>query len=258
MEIVLDSKHRYQVDGVNKRGVTSVLSTIGKPALINWAVKVGAEAVQKFFCQQVQNPGQDGFTLSYKDASKAIRMFKGEHTKISKKAATNGTEIHAEIEQYVKSRIAGEKLGTFDGESISIIAFREWERRNNVKFLFSEEKVYSSILDVCGTVDIIAEVNGKVSIVDIKTSRSIYPEYFLQLCAYKMLAEQTLFVQPAQVILFHVNGVDPAVAHCFDDPGTIKMGEDAFGACLYLTTVLESLSQIDAFARRSTDKKTTK
>jgi hypothetical protein len=51
-----------------------------------------------------------------------------------------------------------------------VLNFINWSRKNKVKFLFSEEVLYSKEWMNCGTVDFICEIDGKILIGDIKTN----------------------------------------------------------------------------------------
>ena len=57
---------------------------------------------------------------------------------------------------------------------IAVNAFLDWEAANKVKFVSSERVVYSKKHDYIGKMDIEAKVNGKLSMIDIKTSNGLY------------------------------------------------------------------------------------
>ena len=51
----------------------------------------------------------------------------------------------------------------------------------------AEQIVYSKELNVIGTFDALAEVDGKITLIDYKTSKSLHPDYILQLIGYCIL-----------------------------------------------------------------------
>ena len=173
-----EDKHWYSVDGDYVPSVTTILNVISKPALMPWAVKMGAE----------------GFRDNRKDYLKGdikledmIKGIKGAYRKKSQDALNIGEEVHAWCEQAIKFKLG---VGTMpsmpDNEVVreSIENFRDWTKENDVKWLSSEEKIYNRKYKYAGTVDAIAEVNGVFGVIDFKTSKRLYDEYDLQVSAY--------------------------------------------------------------------------
>ena len=67
----------------------------------------------------------------------------------------------------------------------SITNFLKWEKDHDVKFLKSEQVVYSKKYDYCGTFDNNAIVDGYLSLIDFKTSSGVYDDMFAQLAGYE-------------------------------------------------------------------------
>lgn len=106
------------------------------------------------------------------------------------KASRIGTECHNAIERYIKKKEKTE-------DNIPFLGFLAWydsliRAGNKVEILGSEVSL------VClwfgGTLDLLIQINGKVYIVDFKTSNHISSNYFLQLGGYKYLVENDLGV----------------------------------------------------------------
>lgn len=79
---------------------------------------------------------------------------------------------------------------------------------NNIHAL--ETKLYSDELGLAGTVDCIAEYEGKLSVIDFKNSRkrktkSRVKNYFLQACAYGQMAKQCLDLNIEQGVIIISN-----------------------------------------------------
>jgi hypothetical protein len=75
----------------------------------------------------------------------------------------------------------------------AVSGFLDWKAKHNVEFLISERFVYSKKHGYVGILDIVAIVDGKRYLVDIKTSNNIYMlEYGMQTSAYlKAYEEET-------------------------------------------------------------------
>lgn len=170
--------HRYYLDGKPMTGVTTVLGVIAKPQLIKWASDQAVDYIDGRAMEFFNNP-----TL-FKDVLEEAR--KAFATKRDK-AADLGTAVHAEIEEYINARIAG--LDYFS-ENEQVNHFKRWAERHNVEFLASEEQVYSKELFVAGTYDFACIIDGRKYLGDLKTANGLYPEYFYQCAAYRMMCEE--------------------------------------------------------------------
>jgi hypothetical protein len=96
-------------------------------------------------------------------------------------AKSRGTKAHDAIERWAKNGVwAYEK----DIEP-AISAFKKFIDENHIKIVETEIALASNKYKYAGRTDIIAEVNGKLAILDVKTSSAFYPEMGLQLSAYK-------------------------------------------------------------------------
>ena len=84
---------------------------------------------------------------------------------------------------------------------------------NNIHVL--EQPLFSHHLEVAGTVDCIAEYNGKLSVIDFKTStrhknRDYITNYFCQASAYAIMFEERFKIPVSRiVILISVDGDEP-------------------------------------------------
>ena len=63
-------------------------------------------------------------------------------------------------------------------------AYDTWRKEHDVQAILREYTVYSPTLCYAGTLDLLAEINGVLTLVDFKTSNAIYYEHELQLAAY--------------------------------------------------------------------------
>lgn len=180
-----DATHTYTVDDKIVYGVTSVVGVLDKPALVYWSANMGAEFAGKVL--------EVGMVIDELNKPAIIDGIKTAFRKKSKDAADIGTAVHAYLEEYLNAGINKQPLPAMPVNKhirAAIEAFIAWTKENKVKFLASERKIYSKEYGYAGTLDALAMVNGKLAIVDFKTSNGIYPDYFLQTAAYAKAIEE--------------------------------------------------------------------
>jgi len=99
-------------------------------------------------------------------------------------AAEWGTIIHETVEKLLQ----GEDHVVSAKIAISINEFQDWYKQRPFQLFDAKKNIERRVYDLrkgyAGTVDIIAEVQGKVSIIDLKTSTGIWKEHALQTAAY--------------------------------------------------------------------------
>src|SRR3989338_5680697 len=95
-----------------------------------------------------------------------------------------GTLVHSTVASILKK----EAIEMLPSVQPSLAAFHAWQREYEVKILdpraHIEKRVYDMEAGYAGTIDMIAQVQGRVGEVDLKTSNGIREEYFLQTAAY--------------------------------------------------------------------------
>ncbi len=109
------------------------------------------------------------------------------------KTAQIGTLGHYLIECELK----GEEpdLEPFSREEINaaencLIKFYDWQAENELEPLEVETALVSEKYKYGGTIDLYCKLNGKYTLVDLKTSKAIYDTHMIQLAAYKNLLEE--------------------------------------------------------------------
>jgi hypothetical protein len=109
------------------------------------------------------------------------------------RSAEEGTRIHEAIEAV----LMGSSPVLDEVTSAPVEAFTDFLRNSHVTPLCVEQRVVSTMHGYAGTVDVIAEVDGVIGVIDIKTSKSIYRDYGIQTAAYvTALREQPSLPQP--------------------------------------------------------------
>ena len=156
-------------------------------------------------------------SIIFKESIYAWRKRVGneEANRITKRATTRGTQFHWLLEQYFLNQITD--VEQFKADAIArnpgvwylfLEAIKELESKIG-KIYCIEDYLYSDEYGIAGAVDMIAEWDGKISVVDFKTSNSAKKEewienYFIQGTGYaKMFTERT-GIQCDQLIIFAV------------------------------------------------------
>ena len=158
--------------------VTTITSQHGKDKIIEWRKRVGEE----------------------------------EANRISTKASSRGTRVHKICENYLNNE---EDYARTNPAHIhktmpdSIAMFKSLqplldEHVNNIHAL--EIPLYSHHLKVAGRVDCVAEYDGKLSIIDFKTSGKLKEEswikgYFMQCSAYAVMYEERTGIPVSQIVI---------------------------------------------------------
>ncbi len=141
------SQNGYEIDGTWYPRVTAIVSIKAKPALY------------KFYADQP--------SFAHAEAMKD-------------KSAQEGTLVHETIE----GLMAGKQVMVSPAVQPIVTAFYDFRNQNVINPLEIESKIMSKKHGYAGTIDVLAEVNGKVGVLDIKTSVAIYRDYGIQTAAY--------------------------------------------------------------------------
>ena len=134
------------------------------------------------------------------------RVGNEEANKISGRASKRGTSIHSLCENYLLGKPAEPNM--FDADMFnSMKPFLD--KIDNIHCL--ETQLYSHHLRVAGTVDCIAEYEGRLHVIDFKTAskpkqRDWIHDYFMQTSAYAVMFEEMTGVPVNRLLI--VMGVD--------------------------------------------------
>ena len=121
-----------------------------------------------------------------------LEKAKNAHAQKRDKAADTGSLTHSFCESWIKAQIGqGEAPQPQPALSLMTDNFLKWVEEAKPKFLASEKVVYSKELFYAGTLDFLAEIDGKTYLGDIKTGSGIYPEMWLQTSGYQLALEET-------------------------------------------------------------------
>jgi genome maintenance exonuclease 1 len=163
-------KRVYEIGDQKYPSISTICSFRNRKSIAEWRARVGAE----------------------------------EANKISKRATTAGTTVHSMIEDYLNNELDLEK---YDGKHLAKILFTQAKpmlaRINNIHF--QEAPLYSHEFAIAGRVDCIAEFDGKLSIIDFKTSSKEKKEewiegYLVQETGYAKMYEERSGIKVEQIV----------------------------------------------------------
>lgn len=141
--------------------------------------------------------------------------------KILEQAGDIGSIVHLFIEVHIKNLIKNEKIkadlkdfspADIDKAENAFIAYLDWEQRNDLVYVASEKAVISETYRSGGMIDILAKNNGNLWLIDPKSSKGIYPEFIVQVSAYKMFYEEQEQETIDEVHLLHLGKEDGSFA----------------------------------------------
>jgi len=191
---VTDPKH--ELAGQYTRGVTTYIGIKDKSrALCIWATETAAQ----YLIDQLN----EGREITQDDVIQSMSLYNQKRDD----AADIGTKIHDWCEYFIKHKLGQEgyekqpELPEFtENKSVYLgaVAFLEWVTAHEVEFIASEQIVYDRDEKYIGTADIIAKVDGRLALIDLKSSSGLYNPVRLQTAAYAMAYMKEY---PEQIIL---------------------------------------------------------
>lgn len=192
-----EKNHIHTLDGKPLMGVTTVLSVISKPALIQWSANMACDYISDWVETRIKKQSEDEPTEemmvlvddeSIDEIRGIIKQARTAHRKKKESAGDWGTTVHKAIEEWIKE---GKEPELEDENQVKVFnLFKDWATENKIKFLESEKHLYSKEMWIGGIVDMVFEMDGKKYIGDIKTSSGIYNEAFFQMGAYHLMLEE--------------------------------------------------------------------
>lgn len=183
--------HRYTIwDGETKilaPSVTTVCGTLDKSGpLLGWAVNSALNVVRGAIQPDTPYP-EVVLDEVWKRAAGAHRTLKAE-------AADIGTQAHQAIEAYLAGshdNASDVELAPLDERVTSCVsAAKDWLNSHDVSPISVERRIYSRKHRYSGTMDLLAKVDGRLAVVDWKSSKGFYPEFFFQTAAYAGAVEE--------------------------------------------------------------------
>ena len=166
----IGGKRVYEIGDEKYPSISTICSFRNRKSIAEWRARVGAE----------------------------------EANKISKRATTAGTTVHSMIEDYLNNELDLEKyVDKHLAKILFVQAKGMLSRINNIHF--QEAPLYSHEFAIAGRVDCIAEFDGKLSIIDFKTSSKEKKEewiegYLVQETGYAKMYEERSGIKVEQIV----------------------------------------------------------
>lgn len=171
--VTTEDGRRYQTpEGLELPSITTVLSILSRKSIAAWRKRVGEKKANA----------------------------------ISKQASSRGTSVHTICEKYLDND--PDYLDGVMPNNIQTFQTMKPIMNDMIGTIYAQEApLYSTHLGVAGRVDCVAEFNGKISIIDFKTSRKFKKRdwchsYFMQECAYAIMWEERTGIPITQLITF--------------------------------------------------------
>jgi hypothetical protein len=198
-----EGKHSYYVNvpdanisRLYQPSVTGILKMKDKSTpLMIWATGAMHDRILEML-DTMPSPIDKKFVVGIVDAAK------DNYNKVKKEAADIGSLSHRVLEQVLKHRAGMAPAPTLPLRADSLLAPGltadmvdkanncvkagiEFFDKHEIEVVQAEAPRWSPTYGYIGTGDLIAKLNGVLSVLDFKTGKRPYPEYFLQTAAYQ-------------------------------------------------------------------------
>jgi genome maintenance exonuclease 1 len=180
-ETVDDKRYYVTPSGQRLPSVTTVLGAMKKKEIMAWRRRVG----------------------------------EAEANRVSKLATGRGNRVHTLAEKYLLNETIEWKKEMPDAIEMFQSISPHFSKINNIHYM--EQSMWSERIGLAGRVDLIAEWEGKLSVIDFKTSKRLKTEdkiqdYFAQCVAYAMMYEDHVGEPIDQiVVLMAVENEQPLI-----------------------------------------------
>ena len=153
-------------------GTTTIVGELAKPYLVTWANRLGLEGID---------------ATQYRDTAAGI-----------------GTAIHLMVQcdlQGVKPDLSEFSESDIDAAENGLLKWYEWKKGKVITPILIETPLVSEQYQYGGTLDLYAEVDGSLDLIDLKSGKSVYLEHLIQLGAYvNLLREHGRPVNRARIL----------------------------------------------------------
>ncbi len=153
---------RYKLaDGTIVPGVTTIVGLLNKPALVKWANNLGLQGIDS--------------------------------SKYTDEMAQIGTLAHDMVLCYYRNEkpdLSDYTPNQIELAENALLSYWAWEKQHRVEPIIIEEPLVSETMRYGGTPDCYCLLDDIPTLLDFKTGKAIYPEYFYQVSAYARLLEE--------------------------------------------------------------------
>ena len=212
VESKYDFSNEKTYEGSTVPRVTSVLSFIDNEGLIDWANAMGRKGL--------------------------------DNKKILESAAKTGTIVHEQIEHYLKDGLMPSSPHT--GFKGFVLWYVKMKTEGHVMKVLGQEQRLSCEW-FTGTYDLLMEIDGKVYLIDFKTSNHVHYKYCMQLAAYRYMLRETKNINIDGCIILQLNKTK---IHCnefkmdFSIPEDLTYIDECEKAFMYLVVTYHKIMGI--------------
>lgn len=173
-------------------GVTTILSLRAKPALVDWAFRIGKS-----------NPELN-----------SVREYVDD-------LASIGSAAHAILDAHLKDTEAD--VSDFTPNEVtaaknSVARYFDWAKGKEVKVIYADLEMTSDLWRFGGKLDVFADIDGRKTVLDFKTGRAIYDESLMQVAAYaELLKERGERVDEIRILQIGRTGAEGFSERVVDD-----------------------------------------
>jgi hypothetical protein len=236
-------KHYYTVSapeaGISKLyqpGVTSIIGKLDKSGpLVHWAVNqmglrlkqlIGAEeAVDRNMLEALIEIAQDSYREVKEEAGGIGSLV---HRVLEEKLQGGEPKLPIVADPLLAPNLTPEMVESANLRATVALAFIA---EHDIKVVQVEQPRWSPTYGYIGTGDLIAEIDGKLSALDWKNGKRLYPTVFLQLAAYQQAYEEEYQRLIEQRVAVNVNR-EGELTHETRDNSTFWSDMKAFLALL--------------------------
>jgi ATP-dependent exoDNAse (exonuclease V) beta subunit len=199
--------HRYYWDGQQVPSVTTIISRLSKPALIQWA----ADMAVRHILLNVQDTAGTSYAVFEQVCAEARKA----HQTAKEDAGDIGKVVHRLAEDIQAGHDVGRpelatELAEATPEQLSLvlnclIGLKQWFDKQELGVFECERRVFSRQHMYAGTTDRFGVINRHYAVLDFKTG-GIYDEAWYQMAGYEVAVREELGItEPIWHYLIHLN-----------------------------------------------------
>lgn len=179
MEKKINTHKNYTLNGIEYPSVTNILKILNKSSLVDWANFMGFKRMK--VKDILHESSAVGTYVHYLAQCKVMNMeYVKYDTRNRKRLMEVGMRYHSFLEFYEKNEMSAD---------------------------FMERSFISEKMKFAGTMDFYGKLNGKITLLDFKTSKGFYDSMFIQLAGYNLLLkENNLPVENYAILLILPTG----------------------------------------------------
>jgi len=229
----------YEYEGKKNPSVTTLINIIAKPSLVFWSANqeriLALEAAVDFYREL--SGASEAAGKEYLKQLETRMGYKRAHQRLLEEAGDIGTQTHNRIEWELREELglnsefdARPEL-TSTGAEKAYNEWKKWRKDVNLKVIAVEQMIISEKYGYGGTLDLLAEIEGVLTVPDWKTGKRIYAESFLQNAAYRQAVREMGIGDPKKGIIVRLPKLE-------DDPGfeVADAGDEEYNFKIFLNT----------------------